>query len=125
MRQTISVVFPDQTCAATALRRLEMRGFNAEVAGAARSASVARSRIDATHRAAAAGHVLRAVTRLARLAAASVRSALAPAGAGPGEIVVKVHVDTALEAQAARELIRACGARPTDALGGGWRNGKR
>ena len=101
MRQTVVGVFTQRISAEATLRRLEMRGFRAEcIGGPAMAPREFKSRL-----------------------AEAVRS-LSPWSHAPrqGEVFVKVHAGSALEAQAARDILDASGALPPDGLGAKWTN---
>ena len=116
MRQTVVGIFTHRISAEVTLRRLEMRGFRAECIGAPPTAAVDEPPPDAGQPARGLDVPLR---RLARMAASLSSWLLAPR---PGEVLVKVHAGSVLEAQAARDILRACGARESGGLGQGWTN---
>jgi len=116
MHRTVVGVFAQRISAEATLRRLEMRGFRAEcVDGPAMEPPVAA---DAAPLASSASKVPREFK--SRLAWA-VRS-LSPWSHSPrhGEVFVKVHAGSPLEAQAARDILAAAGARLSDRLGTKW-----
>ena len=119
MRQTVVGVFSQQVSMEATLLRLEMRGFRAECIGA-----TANFPNDAPEAPRAPGAWRRIRSRLSWLDGA-MRLAWpwqrTPAPR-PGELLVKVHANSALEAQAAREILRASGAREAEGLGEGWTN---
>jgi hypothetical protein len=107
MRQILIGVFMHRACADAALRQLEMRGFASECLEASPQAVTPAPALTAR------GLWLRRIQR-----------AVSPPAQAPreGEVHVKVHAASALEAQAARELLQACGARQARCLGAGWAN---
>ena len=119
MRQTVVGVFSQQDSMEATLRRLEMRGFRAECISA-----TVNFPNDAPEAPRAPGAWRRIWSRLSRLDDAMRLSwpwQRSPA-LRPGEQLVKVHANSALEAQAAREILRASGAREAGGLGEGWTN---
>ena len=117
MRQTVVGVFSQQGSMEATLRRLEMRGFRAECIGAAVNVPN-----DAPEAPRAPGAWRGSWSRLSWLDNAMRLSWLRSAAPQPGELLVKVHANSALEAQAAREILRASGAREAGGLGQGWTN---
>ena len=112
MRQTVVGVFTQQASAEATLQRLELRGFRAECVGAASG--------DAPRPSGPRGAWRDLKARLPWLADALP----SPWSQAPrqGEVFVKVEAGSALEAQAAREILRAAGARESGCLGEGWTN---
>ena len=103
MRQTVVGIFTQQASAEATLRRLQMRGFEVECVGGTRQPADAREPVPG----------IKARWRW-----------LFPFSQAPrqGEVQVKVHANSVLEAQAAREILRASGARQSGCLGEGWTN---
>ena len=117
MRQNVVGVFTQQVSVEATLRRLELRGFRAECIGAP-----ATELHDAQQVLRARGAWRRIKGRWQWLDEAL--RLLWPWSQAPrqGELLVKVHVGSALEAQAAREILRASGAQEASSLGKAWAN---
>lgn len=114
MRQTIVGVFTQQVCAEATLRRLELRGFRAERVGApAMETKGAPQAPRAWGRLKGRWSWLDEAIRLSWPRSRALRQ---------GELLVRVHVGSALEAQAAREILRASGAREASPRREGWAN---
>lgn len=121
MRQTVVGVFMQKSSAEATLRRLEMRGFQAECIDGptmeplaqADAALLAPGKSKARHRFKSRPSGLTEALR-----------SLSPWSHTPrhGEVFVKVHAGSALEAQAARDILDASGARQSDGLGAKWTN---
>ena len=121
MRQTVVGVFTQAISAEATLRRLEMRGFRAEcICGPAMEPPVPA---DAAPLASSASSASKAPREFKSRLAEAVRS-LSPWSRAPrqGEVFVKVHAGSALEAQAARDILDASGARQSDRLAAKWTN---
>ena len=115
MRQTVVGVFTQRISAEETLRRLEMRGFHAECVGGPPATPVPAG---VEPPASAASRASR-LSGLAKAARSLLPWSHAPR---PGEVFVKVHAASALEAQAARHILLASGARQPDGPGAAWTN---
>jgi hypothetical protein len=113
MRQTVVGLFMQQAGADAALRRLEMRGFEVECVGGSSTAPMRSEGVERSSGVADTWQRIRTTLR-----------ALAPFSQTPrpGEVHVKVRANSMLEAQAAREILRASGAQEAGCLGEGWTN---
>jgi hypothetical protein len=121
MRQTVVGVFTHRVSADVTLRRLEMRGFDVEcVSGPSMESPV---RCDDVERSSGVSGAWRG-TKARCLSLARAAMSLSSFSQAPrqGEVHVKVHANSVLEAQAAREILHASGARQSGCLGEGWTN---
>jgi hypothetical protein len=112
MRQIIVGIFTQRVCAEATLRRLELRGFRAECVGAPATE-------DAPQAPRARGRLKERWLWLDEAIRWSWPWSRAPR---QGELLVRVHVGSALEAQAAREILRASGASEASPRWEGWAN---
>ena len=123
MRQIVVGVFTQRVSAEATLRHLEMRGFHAEcIGGPAMEPPVRAGAVPLASATSGARHRFKA--RLSGLAETARSLSLSPWSHTPrhGEVFVKVHAGSALEAQAARDILDASGARQSDGLGAKWTN---
>jgi hypothetical protein len=121
MRQTVVGVFTHQVSAEMTLRRLEMRGFDAESVSGPSTESPARCD-DVERPSGACGTWRRIQARCLSLGKAAMSLLSFSQAPRQGEVHVKVRANSVLEAQAAREILHASGARQSGCLGEGWTN---
>ena len=120
MRRTVVGVFTHRVGAEAALRRLEMRGFDAEcldecLVEGARSGHAERSH-------GATGALQRVTGRLLTIAEAVAPCLSCWCASCQGEVRVKVRANSSLEARAAREILGEAGARRPGFSGESWTN---
>lgn len=121
MRQTVIGIFAQQSSAEATLRRLEMRGFDVEcrptrATGAPRRGEAATGSVEKP------GKSRGAVSRVLLTVKAVLAKSLMAKPPHPDEVHLEVRTNSAMEARAAREILRASGAREAGCLGEGWTN---